>query len=95
MEEGIEDYNLKPSAAKRIIDQAQAASSNGAQPDPRIVEKYRQTCMDVMGGGPVSDEGHKVLEDKRKRLNLTPEQAQSIKAEVLRQLGHAYIEEVK
>jgi hypothetical protein len=88
MQEAIEDYKLKPSVAKRIIDEEQRQNSVKVEPDPRSVEKYRQTVLDVTDNGTreISDEGRQVLEAKRKRLGLTPEQASAIEAEVLREL---------
>lgn len=85
MQEGIEDYNLTASTAKRIIDEEQKQPMVNSEPEPRSAEKYRQTVLDVTNYGTtdISDEGRKVLEAKRQRLNLTPEQAFAIEAEIL------------
>jgi len=89
MQEGIEDYNLTASVAKRIIDliidEEQRQRIVSPEPEPQSVEKYRQAVLDVTNNGTtdISDEGRKVLEAKRRRLNLTPEQAFAIEAEVL------------
>lgn len=95
MQEGIEDYNLSPGAAKQIIDEAQRQPVADAEPDSRSAEKYRELCRDILEGGDDFDESRAMLEDKRRRLNLTPVQAQAIEDQVRREQSHAYLKEVK
>lgn len=99
MQEGIEDYNLSPGAAKQIIDDAQRETTTDAGPGAAAIEKYRELCRDILEGGTAYDEQRGALEDKRRRLNLTPAQAQTIESQIedqiRREQSHAYLKEVK
>jgi hypothetical protein len=95
MQEAIEDYRLSPGAAKRIIDQAQRHPVIAAEPNTRGIEKYAELCRDILEGGDGFDESRAMLEDKRRRLNLTPAQAQAIEERVRGEQKPVYLKEVK
>ncbi|MGH9939541.1 MAG: tubulin-like doman-containing protein, partial [Blastocatellia bacterium] len=99
MQEAIEDYHLTPGAAKQIIDQAQRQPVTAAEPDARSVEKYRELCRDILEGDAGFDESRAMLEDKRRRLNLTQAQARAIEKQVEDQVWReqkpVYLKEVK
>jgi len=95
MQEGIEDYHLSPGAARQIIDEAQSENTAAAAPDARSAEKYRELCREILESGASFDDERATLEDKRRRLDLTPAQAQTIEEQVRREQSHAYLKGVK
>jgi len=91
MQEGIEDYHLSPGAAKEIIDEAQRQSAASGERSAHSVEKYRELCRDVFEDGAGFDNRRALLEDKRRRLNLTPDQARTIEEQVGREQRPVYL----
>jgi hypothetical protein len=88
-QEGIEFYNLTSDVAQRIVSEEQYQRVEASEPYSRAAEQYRQAILSVIDPKTreISEEGRRLLEAKRRRLRLTPEQASAIEAEVISQMG--------
>jgi len=93
MQEGIEDYKLTAGDAKRLIDEAQQSTS--AATDPPGIEKYRVLCREILESDASLDDDRELLEDKRRRLNLTVRQTREIEEAIRRELSQANSKEVQ
>ncbi|HNJ39790.1 MAG TPA: hypothetical protein PKZ53_04820, partial [Acidobacteriota bacterium] len=80
--QGVEDFHLSPAQAQAILSNEQQPKTSPST-DKLKLERYREECRITMEGGFLSSEGREILDDVRRRLGLTNDEAIQIEKEIM------------